>query len=462
MNSLAKWMMRLYPARWRRRYGDELDALLSETGADARVVADLLKGGVRMQFSTWSFAKLAVVLGIAGLLLGAAASFLITPMYESRATLEITGPHPNSVIRQMQPEILSRSSLAGIINTYVVRVGGPPQLQLYEHDLKVKPLEDVIETMRNDIHIGFIDQPDAQGKSAAFQISFQYPDPAKARLVTATLVQKFADESFQQRLHDVAGKHNLSVVDEANLSIRPVFPDERVVLLVGCLLGALIPFAWPKLRRKTIATWGFPVLVIVLGFVGLLAANVAFVFCAQGEQNPLNLRYRSTATMLVQNGSPEQMQAIATAATSRTTLSSVINDRRLDLYKEQRKTQPLEDVIENMKRYLAITPSGQYFAISFEYPDRFKAQQTVNAVMNRMDEMYKSTYGGLPDEPVQTADTVLKVIDEPSMPGLPVSPNRYVVAIKGGLAGLLAAAVIATIRRRWKPEAELPVDAVNG
>ena len=27
MNRLAKWMMRLYPAGWRRRYGDEMDAL---------------------------------------------------------------------------------------------------------------------------------------------------------------------------------------------------------------------------------------------------------------------------------------------------------------------------------------------------------------------------------------------------------------------------------------------------
>lgn len=42
MNRLAHWMMRLYPTRRRKRYGDELDALL------------------------------AVVLGVAGLLPGAA------------------------------------------------------------------------------------------------------------------------------------------------------------------------------------------------------------------------------------------------------------------------------------------------------------------------------------------------------------------------------------------------------
>jgi capsular polysaccharide biosynthesis protein len=449
MNRLAKWMMRLYPSRWRRRYGDELEALLAETGADARVVADLLKGGVRMQFSTWSFAKLAVVLGVAGVLLGVAGSLLIAPIYESKTTLEVTGPQPASVIRQAEPAVLSRVSLYGIINT--------PQLDLYRQERRVMPDEDVIEQMRNDIHIEVVDQPGGQGNSAAFQISFRYPDPAKAKSVTGTLVQKFADESFQQRLHEAAGKHYLAVVDPASLAVRPVFPNENVVLFIGCLLGASIPFVWRRRRRKSIVTWGFPVLVVVFGFAGLLAANIAFIV-----QKIFPYTYRSTATLFVQNGSPEQIQAITTDATSRTSLSTIINDPRLALYKTQRKTQPLEDVIENMRRNLAITPSGQYFNISFEYPDRYKAHQAVNSVMNRLEESYQLTYSGLPDAPVDASPTALKVIDAASMPVAPVSPNRYTIAMKGGLAGLLAAAVIATVRRRWKPEAELPVDAVNG
>ena len=57
---------------------------------------------------------------------------------------------------------------------------------------------------------------------------------------------------------------------------------------------------------------------------------------------------------------------------------------------------------------------------------------------------------------------MLEVIDAASTPVLPISPDRYVIAIKGGLAGLLTAGVIATIRRRWNPEPELPVNVVNG
>jgi capsular polysaccharide biosynthesis protein len=459
MKRLAKWTMRLYPARWRRRYGDELDALLTESGADARVVADLFQGGVRMQFSTWSFAKLAVVLGLAGLLLGAAGSFLIAPIYQSRAVLELTSlsdepatTQLNALIGRTAPLVLSRSSLAGIINA--------PQLNLYRNERRTTPFEDVIEGMKNDIRVDFL--PSAQLKNAAFQISFQYPDPAKARLTTATLVQHFVDESLQQRLHEAAGTHYLDVIDPASLPVLPVFPNERVLLAIGCFLGALTAFAWRRLRRRSMATWGFAVQVVVFGFAGLIAANVAFVFGAEGDLDPLGLRFRSIATMVAQNASAQQIQALSNDATSRTSLSAIVNDPRLNLYKEQRKTQPLEDVLQNMRRNLAITPSGQYFTISFEYSDKYKAQQTVNAVANKLDETYGRNYGSLPDEPVQPAPGVLKVIDQASTPVLPISPNRYAVAAKGCVAGLLAAAVIATIRRRWKPEEDLPMDAVNG
>lgn len=89
MNKLAKWMMRLYPARWRARYGDEMNALLADTGADARVVTDLFRGGIRMQFATWSFPKLALALGLIGLMLGLAGSYLMANEFRSRATLRI-------------------------------------------------------------------------------------------------------------------------------------------------------------------------------------------------------------------------------------------------------------------------------------------------------------------------------------------------------------------------------------
>jgi succinoglycan biosynthesis transport protein ExoP len=78
---------------------------------------------------------------------------------------------------------------------------------------------------------------------------------------------------------------------------------------------------------------------------------------------------------------------------SRTSLSTIIQDPRLDLYKSDRASKPVEDVIETMRtRDIKIkidalpgdgTRRASAFSISFSYPDRIKAQQTVQALMTK-------------------------------------------------------------------------------
>lgn len=45
---LAHILIRLYPTRWRARYGDEFDALLHQTPLTPRVVVDILGACMRM------------------------------------------------------------------------------------------------------------------------------------------------------------------------------------------------------------------------------------------------------------------------------------------------------------------------------------------------------------------------------------------------------------------------------
>jgi uncharacterized protein involved in exopolysaccharide biosynthesis len=79
---------------------------------------------------------------------------------------------------------------------------------------------------------------------------------------------------------------------------------------------------------------------------------------------------------------------------SRTSLSSIITDPRLDLYKEERNSSPLEDVIETMRnRDIHITVDsapGEHrasaFAISFAYRDRVKAHDTVQTLITKFQE----------------------------------------------------------------------------
>jgi len=137
-------MMLLYPSRWRKRYGDEVDALVEDAGADARVILDLVRGAVRMQFSTWSFPRLAAVLGIAGMLAGLAFSPLTPVQYIARVEMPLAGAEaPIATMQMLRTHVTSRASLANIIQDR--------RLDLYATQRKTLPLEDVIEQMRDAI-----------------------------------------------------------------------------------------------------------------------------------------------------------------------------------------------------------------------------------------------------------------------------------------------------------------------
>jgi succinoglycan biosynthesis transport protein ExoP len=84
---------------------------------------------------------------------------------------------------------------------------------------------------------------------------------------------------------------------------------------------------------------------------------------------------------------------------SRTSLSSIITDPRLDLYKEERASKPLEDVIESMRlndiKITMDTAPGEHrasaFTISFAYRDRTKAHDTVQTLITKFQEANLTT-----------------------------------------------------------------------
>src|SRR5215475_1382837 len=49
-----EWAARLYPARWRRRYGTEFGALLEQAGSGWGEMTDVLKGAVAMHMRSWN------------------------------------------------------------------------------------------------------------------------------------------------------------------------------------------------------------------------------------------------------------------------------------------------------------------------------------------------------------------------------------------------------------------------
>ncbi len=139
----------------------------------------------------------------AGIVISTVWAFIVPNTYVSQATLQITPAQisENIVkstinqrlterISEMQEEILSRTSLSNIIQD--------PRLDLYKADRASRPLEDVIETMRNrDVRITINSLPGEGSRgSSAFSISFAYPDRVKAHDTVQTLITRFQEANL--------------------------------------------------------------------------------------------------------------------------------------------------------------------------------------------------------------------------------------------------------------------------
>ncbi len=467
MNRLAHWMMRLYPSRWRKRYGDELDALLSDTGADARVVTDLFRGGMRMQLKTWSFLKLALTLGIVGALLGAGLGLLLPSMYVSKATMQLTpaqisddmvqqniSSQVNEAIQRLMVQVMSRTTLAHIIND--------PHLLLYKDELRTQPLEDVIEEMKSAIYVQFVALPGKLGKRAsAFDIKFVYNDRYKAQQTVRALMNAFSDANLQAaRASPNQSTSRVEVLDSASFPSSPAYPKWQTLLGWGLTACIMLAFAWLRAWKSGFMTWRF-----VLSTAGLAILGVLTFMTLLNRLDLLpNRQYRSVATVRLRGGNTDQVMSLTSDILRRTSLSGVINDPKLLLYSDQVKTTPLEDVIRTMTQHIGISVVGArnspVFSISFEYPDRYKARATVSALIERLREADAQSFPNAAGQPATPA-MVLDVLDTANLPMSPATPNRYMITFLGGLIGLAIASIVTFVRRRWRPEPTFPVDAIQ-
>jgi len=162
----------------------------------------------------------------AGLVISTVVAFLVQNTYVSEATLQITPAQiSESIVKttvnqalterisEMQQEILSRTSLSGIITD--------PRLDLYKSDRSSSPLEDVIETMRNrDIKISVSSVP-GERRASAFSISFAYPDRVKAHDTVQTLITKFQEANLtsQRNQQNMVGSFVHDELSEAKAKL---------------------------------------------------------------------------------------------------------------------------------------------------------------------------------------------------------------------------------------------------
>jgi polysaccharide chain length determinant protein (PEP-CTERM system associated) len=140
----------------------------------------------------------------AALVISVVLAFFWPDTYISTATIQVVLPQvperyiPSNVnsemtqrINAMLNGIESRANLTNLINTH----------SLYRSQVARKPLEDVIEDMRKDIHIsqaGSIQtQTQNRGPISAFEVSFEYSNRYVAQKITAELARNFIDANIR-------------------------------------------------------------------------------------------------------------------------------------------------------------------------------------------------------------------------------------------------------------------------
>ncbi|HEV8147279.1 MAG TPA: hypothetical protein VGP79_12895 [Bryobacteraceae bacterium] len=261
MKPVIRFLARLYPAAWRRRYGAEFDALLEDDPASWRSLMNVLLGAFKMQLTNWNFVKIVIATAVFGTLTAAIGSFAIPKSYRSTATVRISSSGDGQILyhslRAVQQQALSRNSLTPIILS----------LSLYPAERSRVPMENVIERMRKSIMVKPIN-------SQAFTIQFDYTDPLKAQqaaeeITRALLTQSTAirgsslevlnsptlpsSPTTQNRLNLAAWGLAAGTAVGAMLGLLRFRFSRTVVVgaLIGALAGTAGSFAIPKSYRST-------------------------------------------------------------------------------------------------------------------------------------------------------------------------------------------------------------------
>ena len=457
MNRLAHWMMRLYPSRWRKRYGDEVRALLDDAGADARVVADLFKGAVAMRFSTWSFPRLAAILGLAGMVVGSGISLLTPIRYVARVELPLSGADSGIAAHDRVARTLkSRQLLIPIITSF--------NLGLYRDELRTAPIQDVLEQMRSDIAIDLVDPvPAKETGGTSIAIRFVYPDRARALKVVQLLAEKSTDLLNRQ-----AGLQYMrtELLTPASLPAEPLSPSPWLLIPGGLVAGLTLALLWmlvSGLRSPVRTPRAFGSTAIALALAGmavggaLVPALPALASLLPAGWIPLS--YQSRATLYIAKGAEGPLANYVTLILSKTSLVSIILAPDLQPYGDKLKTQSPEDVAEGMRRDISVTCTSAaggatLLETSFTYSDPSMAQRVLSRITNQLTSyMVRNQTTDLPaGRPVNwgTVDTAYK----PTVTAEPAAMRRKTPVLAGLLAGILLAMIIAITRHRWSARGE--------
>jgi capsular polysaccharide biosynthesis protein len=209
-------------------------------------------------------------------------------------------------------------------------------------------------------------------------------------------------------------------------------------------------------------------LIAALAVAGMIVAAAASFAVPQ--------RYVSSAALRIGGqADATRIEGIEAVLLSRWYMTKLITGP-LDLYGEERRRMPLEDVILQAQRDIQIRPmaapspnGAQTLGIFFTYPDKEKAQAVVRELATQLVRQNSLVNGfregswrqAWPLEPMPP-DQEVEILSMASLPQKPVGPNRFAFAALGLGAGLGLGLLTALVMRWPKSTLRIAGCAVAG
>lgn len=211
MKNLTSLAIRLYPQRWRERYGEELEALLEDSGQSGPfTLLDILKGALSMQFRTTPARNLIGAFGAVGIVAGAALWLAIPQMYRSTGAVKTEAAVTPARIQEAAAKVLADSEVEGLIARHHLV---PASVELVKRRIAIR-------------------KPTSNG--GGFTVSFDSADAATAQSVTREVLDNMAR-------HLGAGAE---LADLASLPRSPLYPAPLPTIttcaLAFLLLGGIV------------------------------------------------------------------------------------------------------------------------------------------------------------------------------------------------------------------------------
>jgi hypothetical protein len=215
--------------------------------------------------------------------------------------------------------------------------------------------------------------------------------------------------------------------------------------------------------RMQMSTWSYRNMTAACGLAGLvLAAGIAFQMPNRYVSRAMfhmiwNVINENSSEKPLHDGEAwnVEFKQLVDKAFSRGSLAAIVQRPDLDLYKQDRTSKPLEDVIDQMKRrdiridIVNTNSHAMNFVLSFNYPDPVIAQKTAMALITRLvdanQELATKAAG-------RKTGASLDLLDPASLPRNPTTPNRWQIAFVGLAAGVLAGILAVMVRRKVKTQ----------